>query len=526
MQQQNDLEIWLSEPQTAVLEARKPQILNMSGQGGGKSAIIGYSSGMFITDFPQVKGFIGANTEMQLTQSTLRAVFKSWADVHGYEEYDPKTNPSGAYVVDKKPPGHFKKFERFRKYHGIVSFYNGAIIFLGSLENYKAHDGKEFGWAHLDETKDTKEAALDEVIVGRLRQYGLWYHAGTGEIYFDNTISAEEAEMNNWIAWNPLYINTSPALGGVPWLNKKFHLDKFQKEIKKKVLRKERDYFHKEFDNKAVIIYSAYHNRHNLPPNYFENQEKSLVTIDKILKMVHGYPFSKSGGEFYPNFNRDKVVRHVPYIRGLAVHGTWDFNVVPYMTHVCAHIQFITRFLDEVGNKFDVPEHNFRPIEVMRISIYREYCLENPKNSVEGCVEEFKGHHEPEETEYFYYGDASGLNRIPGLGSYTNFGAIRDGLWQYVHNQSKRVKGANIGPLKRRDLLNAIFAGTIPEVEIEIDEDCVKTIEDFEHVKEGVSGKFKEKVEDPVTKQKYEKYGHTSDAVEYLICEVAKQYIK
>src|SRR3954469_3142082 len=152
----HDLIIWLSEPQTAVMAARAANILNMAGQGGGKSAVIGYSSGMFVQEFPILRGFIGANTEIQLSQSTLAAVFKIWEQAYGLTQYDAKNNPTGAYVVDRRPPPHFTRFHKLRKYASTISFWNGALVYIGSLENYTAHDGKEFGWAHLDETKDTK----------------------------------------------------------------------------------------------------------------------------------------------------------------------------------------------------------------------------------------------------------------------------------------------------------------------------------------------------------------------------------
>ncbi|HYH56996.1 MAG TPA: hypothetical protein VD772_10315, partial [Anseongella sp.] len=264
--------IELSEPQTAVLASRKQVILEMAGQGGGKSANIGNSSGMLISAFPEAFGFIGANTYQQLSTSTLLRVFAGWKHAYGYEEYEPRSCPWGAYVVDKKPPAHFRRLHKFRSYEGVISFFSGHVCFIGSLENYKAHEGKEFAWAHLDETKDTKEEALKEVILGRLRQYGLWYDRN-GDIQFNNTISADEAKEAGWTSWNPLYIHTSPSISGTPWLVDMFKLDKFEKEIKEAVIQKEKDFFHKEFDNKAVIIYSAYHNAPHLSPGYLANQE-------------------------------------------------------------------------------------------------------------------------------------------------------------------------------------------------------------------------------------------------------------
>ena len=44
---------------------------------------------------------------------------------------------------------------------------------LASLDNWKAIDGRTISWALLDETKDTPEAAVKEVIISRLRKIGL-----------------------------------------------------------------------------------------------------------------------------------------------------------------------------------------------------------------------------------------------------------------------------------------------------------------------------------------------------------------
>jgi hypothetical protein len=522
----NDTEIWLSEPQTAVLSSRAQVILNMSGQGGGKSKTIAYSSGMFISDFPQALGFIGANTHMQLSQSTLVRVFATWKETYGFTEFDPKSNPGGAYVVDKKPPAHFRRIHHLRDYAGTISFYNGTMVFIGSLENYKAHDGKEFAWAHLDETKDTDENALKDVILGRLRQYGVWYNQA-GDVLYNSEVTPEQAKAEGWTAWNPLYIHTSPPDRGGKWLIDMFKLNTFQKEIKTRVQRKEKDYFHKEFENKAVIIYSAHHNAHNMPPNYIANQEANLIDEDKILKLVYGYPFGKSGGEWFPTFRRDiHVKKDIPFFPQVPVHISWDFNVVPYMTLVCAQIDFVTRYLDAVGNKHPEPAIGYKPLDVMRIRFYREYCLKAPQNSTEAVCIQFAQDHDPLTCQVMYYGDATGLNRIPGMGSVTNYKIVEDNLYVYLHNESKQVKNPNVRPLTRRDLLNKIFAGLIPEVEIEIDEDgCPELVNDCENVKLGPKGKAKSNIKDPVTGEIYQEHGHPTDAMECLVSEVCKHFI-
>lgn len=196
------------------------------------------------------------------------------------------------------------------------------------------------------------------------------------------------------------------------------------------------------------------------------------------------------------------------------------------MTCVCAQIENLIRYIDPVGNKYDEPAKDRQAIEVMRIRFYKEYCFENPRNTTEAICEQFAADHDPTITEVFYYGDASGLHRIPGLGSLTNYRIIENALQIFLHNESKQVRDPNMAPLKRRDLLNDIMRGKFPNVEIIFDSEMEKTIEDCENVKLGASGKIKPLAEDPSTKKKYEKWGHTSDALECGVSEICRFLIQ
>jgi len=156
--------IELTNPQSDVLESTAQRILMHCGVGSGKSHAIGFVALDFARNNPEVRGFIGANTFSQLTKSTLDRVFKVWED-----EFMLKRDVH--YVIDIIPPPNWKVYgPRLKSYENTITFNNGALIFTASLDNYKVIDGTEFGWACLDETKDTKEEAVKEVIVARLRQ--------------------------------------------------------------------------------------------------------------------------------------------------------------------------------------------------------------------------------------------------------------------------------------------------------------------------------------------------------------------
>ena len=497
-----------SAPQKKVLKSRKPLTLFMAGQRSGKSHLMGFKSGIFVSNAPKIRGMIAANTYQQLTQSTMRAVKKVWKDNFGFTEYHPRGNPNGHYVVNQKPPLYFQAFEKFDNYHGIISFVNGAVIFCASLKNYMAHDGKEIGWAELDETKDTKEEALKAVILARLSQPGLLYHKETLNIDYIEDVENPE----DYIEYNPCCINTSPAVGVVKWLTDMFKLPEHDVEILKKVTDPE-DFFYLETDTQSICISSTYHNAHNLPKNYIDTRLAEL-SEGEGLKYIFGYPFGRSGEAFYRNFEKLKHVQPVQYNRYLPIHLTFDFNSKPYMTLLAAQV------VSDDKKK------------TLSIQVFKEYCLASPYNSTEAVCDHFKEDYVVFNPTVFYYGDASGDYRQAGSGDHTQFDTVRTELRPFLVSSSDKVPKANKRVLNRRDFLDKIledkliidYRGERYTVQLVFDPSCEKLIEDFQWLKEDIDGKLKEKVKDTETKVTYEKLGHTSDALEYLVVELLEDY--
>lgn len=522
-------DILLSEPQYRVFQASTPLVLDMAGQGSGKTKNIGISSGYLISEFPELKGFIGANTHMQLSQSTLTRCFADWKEFYGFTRYEAKENPYGDYVVDRKPPHFFTQYHELKDYNGTICFRNGCMVFIGSLENYLAHDGKEFAWAHLDETKDTKKEALTTVILGRLRQLGLWHDGQTWQ--FDKDIDAETADIIGWKACNPCYIHTSPAEGAVDWILEMFNLNPYEKEIREVITQKDK-YWSKVDDYTTVIIYSTYWNARNLPADYI-SRRMGIYSEEEILKFIYGYPFAKSGGEFYPHFALQKHTGQLDVDFTKSMHLSWDFNSSPYMTMLLCQVKYVTRYYNKLEKR---KYHEFRlgceELQVMQIRIAREFCYEDPLNSTEDVCEGFISYMDSNVAkgyalDAFIYGDASGRSAIPGMKKFvTNFNIIKNKLRKYVTSGSMRVPRANPQIKKRRELMNRILEDKIPTVELIIDTSCKNTVKDFNFVKRDIDGgKFKEKEKDKVTGKKFESLGHTSDAVEYIVCELLPEHL-
>lgn len=481
----------ISEPQMSILTSTAGNNLFLAGTGSGKTFLGGMISVNFIKNFPESRGAIFSNTFDQLNTSTLFRIREYWASI-GITEWS-KENPKGLYVSGKEPPAHWDKCKRnFDRFNNIISFCNGGLIFTGSLDNYMSHSGKEFGWCLLDETKDTKEEAVKEVILTRLRQPGMFVVDG-------KTSHAGRADQQ----WNPLYCLTSPAR--VDWLNSMFELEKYIDEISSKIYS-DKTFFEKEFNNKKVVISSTYHNVHNVGINYINNILANN-SEERGKALVYANPFAVLGGEFYSSFNRLKHVQKLTYNKDIPIHITFDQNSVPYNSCSIWQITGANGIWD--------------------MKCIDEIALTNPHNSTEEVCEAVSqkyGIH-MKKTGFFYYGDASGHNRSTMNKEYKHhYQIVESVLRPYLVNGSDRTAASNPSVSRRRDFINAIFEEKFP-IRIMIDESCKYLIADLMFLKQGKDGdKDKQIVTDPETKDKYQKYGHLSDGMDYILTSLFTDY--
>lgn len=481
-------EIELSDPQADILESTADFNLFHSGVGSGKTHCIGFVSADFVINNPEVRGFIGANTYSQLSKSTLNGVFKVWATVFNLVR-------DVHYVSNITPPKHFKVIgQKLDSYEHTISFANGALIFTGSLDNYKVIDGTEFGWACLDETKDTKEEAVREVIVARLRQVGMWLNK-KGEVV---KASSEGAR-----GFNPLYIFTSPAK--TDWLAEWFDIPEFFEEINATIFS-ENDYFRKRKGNKLVVISSTYHNKANLPEGYIERLiEANKHSAQRINMLVYGSPLAKTGGEYFNQFDRLKHVKRLTINAKIPIHMAWDFNRNPYMT--CLLYQ---TWWDATLNKWIVYK-------------FAEFCMEAPRNNTEEtCKEVLLLFEYLFRNGVFYYGDYNGKTVRTNSNEH-DYDVIVRMFKKYVGAYSDRVI-TNDRIAKRHDYMNKILAGGFP-IEYYVSPDCKKSINEYEYLKEDTNGgKLKQLATNPNTGVSYQKYGHIADADEYFFTSAFKQF--
>lgn len=502
MNQEVDIE--LNDPQSDMVESTAQRNLMHCAIGSGKTFTIGLISADFILNNPEVRGFIGANTYSQLSKSTLDGVFRVWENKF-------KLKREIDYVSNIIPPKHFKTFgPKLDDYNHTISFSNGAFLFTASLDNYKVIDGTEFGWACLDETKDTKEEAAREVIIARLRQIGMFINSRgnllerkEGESFEDFKKRATDKKLTGF---NPLYVFTSPAK--TDWLAEWFDIPDYFEEINASIFS-ETDYFRKRKGDKLVVISSAYHNKHNLSEGFIDRLiEDNKHNLQRIDMLVYGSPLAKTGGEYFPNFNRLVHIKKMDINPKLPVHISLDFNLYPYVTLMCYQTWF-----DEVLKKWIVYK-------------FDEICMESPKNTTEDACDELLNRYEwLLKNGLYYYGDYSGKTHTTNSKEH-NYEVLEKILKKYIGAYSDKVI-VNDKIDKRKNFMNKVLAAKSENVPIEFYQapHCKKSINEYEYLKEDPNGsKLKQMVTDEVTKKSYQKYGHIADADEYFFTSAFSQF--
>ena len=521
---QNKQSLNFSAPQMSVLTSTADRTLFFSGQGGGKTFLEGVISYLLVQSCPKSVGMICANTYGQLSASTLKEIKKVWADVFNVTEYT-KSNPTGTFVSNRYPPVEWgwegKYHERLDDSYGTICFKNGALIYKASLDNYKAIDGRTLAWCILDETKDTKEEAVKMVILGRLRQKGLYLknnHNQNLKEYFNGGKLGSMADLipftdqeqtagkaNKPI--NPLWMFTTPYKE--LWLLKFFELHGKIDKIKQ-VVFSETDYYVSQEGNKKVVIASNYHNSQNLPANFISNLREDLT--DELIDLkVYAYPFAKSGKEYAKHFDRKSQVGSVGLLGDAMLHFTVDFNVNPYMSGLIIQLEHIH---NSPGKKWN----GFSTYIICRV--LGEYALKYPKNEAYSLGSELVTEFEDMLHYGFYlYGDASGNNRIGISNTKSLFVDLMRGLGDFRHRAQLRIprsnpryKHVNKDTLGRKNFLNLLLSGKKP-VRIIIDKGCTEFIDDLEFCEEDANGKLAK----PKTKG-VELRGHHLQAFEYFIC--------
>ncbi|MDR1121213.1 MAG: phage terminase large subunit [Dysgonamonadaceae bacterium] len=185
---------------------------------------------------------------------------------------------------------------------------------------------------------------------------------------------------------------------------------------------------------------------------------------------------------------------------------SWDFNVFPFMGTLSMQFDFENKkayILEEILGKPEAKENN-TPKLAKKIS--KKYLTEKHVGGL------------------FITGDPAGLARSTqtedGVNNYT---IILSNMDISTLRPKQKLLSKQPAHTARLEFINELFKG-YDGWEILIDMRCRKLVEDLTYQKKNQDGtKAKTKVTDPKNGQKYEKYGHLSDCLDYALCLFIKE---
>ena len=281
-----------------------------------------------------------------------------------------------------------------------------------------------------------------------------------------------------------------------------------------------------EYDRHApdtIVIQSTYLNNFWVVGSpdgkygYYDQQAIATFENDRIndpdyyqVYALGEWGHLRTGAEFFPSFNRGVVCGKFKYNPELPIHISMDSNVLPYVT--------ATFFQKE-----------YKHDDVQQVTQIDELPIESPNNSARKAAKVIAGRLR----EYGYadkvylHGDASGkaANTIDD-NNRSFFDLVIDELEHEGFEVEDCIGNKNPSVATTGEFINAVWDGRVPGVSIRIDNDCTTSIDDYQAVQKDENGAIsKQKVTNPVTKQKYEAQGHVSDTLRYIAHDLLrKQY--
>jgi hypothetical protein len=392
----------------------------------------------------------------------------------------------------------------------LVEWANGSVTYFDYLQfdprdpNYSRLGGRAYTRACVDEGDGIEERAVD-ALAGRLRYRTTEFcHACCAEGMAAKSKAVDCDDNGRPIQWEcyrcgvwtrglvpKLIVTGNP---GDYWTKYRYVVDREGKAVDLQ-----------PHQAKVLVLLDDNPDKAHVA-SYTQQLERNPDDYDRA-RLLHGdwNATRKTGREFLHAFEGRKHLIRIPYDPTKALHFTVDFNTAPYMTGLDAQI-------------WQEPEGRWR------VHFLKERCLAHPWSNTEALCDHLardlkEGAYKDHAAGLYFYGDRSGANRSPMErdGIVHNFDLVQKVLRPWLHNHSDRVIRRNPAHTVVRDFCNAYLAGKL-DIWVTFDPSMAHTASDMLNTKEAADGTIlKQYATDPVTRVRFEKYGHCLQAHYYLV---------
>lgn len=281
-------------------------LIVVAGRGMAKSTVIqARRSADCVTDMPGAPLAFAANTYRNLVDNIMPAVKTGWAML-GFKE-------NLHYITGKRPPESWRKKCNIiiDDYRYVISFYNGSVIFLGSLDHPSLLAGKSVVHLFMDEAKYSQDRKVNRALP-ILRGDAISY--GHSHYFLGVTISTDMPDvMEGEYDWFFRYVKEMDeeriekivqAAGVLNELRLKLYRQSLRANKSEESIRK---------TQKEIEYYENGLRKMRKGATYFINASSfaniDILTIDYIKQLFNGslelHEFNKSVSGMRPGLKRD-----------------------------------------------------------------------------------------------------------------------------------------------------------------------------------------------------------------------------
>ncbi len=236
----------------------------------------------------------------------------------------------------------------------------------------------------------------------------------------------------------------------------------------------------------------------HIPEEYF-NVLKTLSHYMYRVFVEGDWDFqNKSPNAYWRSFELDNHVSNYPHDPNLPIHLSVDSNVLPYIAI----------------SLWQIPDEG-------RVVQVAELPAEDPDNTATKAADlavkllNKMGHNDM----IILHGDASAKAKNTIDPEKRSFIKLFEGKLKEHFVVNNKVANSNPSVSLRGEFINAVYEGLVPDLSIEINENCKESINDYIVVQQDMNGGMKKK---KITKNDltYEPDGHFSDTKAYFLCDV------
>jgi PBSX family phage terminase large subunit len=356
---------------------------------------------------------------------------------------------------------------------GTVTFWNDSVILLKEMvdlpsdPNFERFGSSEFTICFIDEVSEISERAI-EVLFSRLR----W-------------------RVHETFKTPRMFMSTNPCIN---WVRSRF----VQDDDGNPIVCKEGEVYvpFSIFDNPDIRFRQTY--------EASLNKIRDKATRERLLYGNWDFVDSNNMAAYFRFDGENHLVANLKekvYNPLKPIIISWDFNVSPFMSTLALQFDYGNKKIYVLEEILGKPEDKDNNTPRLSQKISNKYLTEKHAGGL------------------IITGDPAGMARSTqteeGVNNYT---IILGNMDSPILRAQKKLLPKQPSQIGRLDFINGLLGG-YDGWQILIDVRCRRLTEDLVYQKKNADGtKCKQKVTDPKSGVKYEKYGHLSDCLDYALC--------